>query len=159
MATFGLEGPKNIRLWDISDETNPTEISIFPIPEPTDEEPYETFYQKGERFGPHNLHENHQGSKLISDKVYNAYWNAGLRVFDVSDPRNPTETASFLPPTPTRLVDPRPHMRIFDIVHSGVRDVSSQDVIVDPRGYIYLSGLNEGIWVLREGDDRPGNGT
>ena len=159
LANFGLEGPKNIRLWDISDETKPTELSTLPIPEPTEEEPYETYYQKGERFGPHNLHENHQGSKVVADKVYNAYMNAGLRVFDVSDPRNPTETASFLPPSPTRLVDPRPYMRIFDVIHSGVRDVCTQDVIVDPRGYIYLSGLNEGIWILEEADANSGNET
>lgn len=150
MATFGLEGPKNIRLWDISDETNPTEITTLPIPEPTDEEPYDSYYQKGERFGPHNFHENHQGTKQISDKVYNAYMNAGLRVFDVSDPNQPVETASFVPPTPTEFMDPRPYMRIFDIRSSGVRDISSQDVLVDPRGYIYLSGLNDGIWILKE---------
>ncbi len=150
MANFGLEGPKNIRLWDISDETNPSEISTLPVPEPSADEPYETYYQKGERFGPHNLHENHQGTMQISDKVYNAYMNAGLRVFDVSDPAAPAEVASFLPPTPAKVVDPRPYMRIFDVVHSGVRDVCSQDVLVDPRGFVYLSGLSEGIWVLKE---------
>jgi len=41
-------------------------------------------------------------------------------------------------------------MRIFDVIHGGVRDVCSQDVLVDPRGYIYLSGLNDGIWILEE---------
>ena len=150
MANFGLEGPKNIRLWDISDELNPTEISILPIPEPTAGEPYPTYFNKGERVGPHNLHENHQGTKQISNKVYNAYMNAGLRVFDISDPANPVESASFVPPTPTRWIDPRPYMRIFDVIHGGVREVCSQDVLVDPRGYIYLSGLNDGIWILEE---------
>lgn len=150
MANFGLEGPKNIRLWDISDESNPTELSTLPVPQPTDAEPYDNYYQKGERFGPHNLHENHQGTMEVSDKVYNAYMNAGLRVFDVSNPTAPIEIASFLPPSPGTIMDPRPYMRIFDVVHSGVRDVCSQDVLVDPRGYIYLSGLNDGIWILQE---------
>lgn len=152
MANFGLEGPKNIRLWDISDEANPTAISTLPIPEPSAEEPYDSYYEKGERFGPHNLHENHQGSMVVSDKVYNAYMNAGLRVFDVSDPHSPSETASFVPPTPTEIVDPRPYMRIFDIVQGGVRDVVSQDVIVDQKGHVYLSGMNDGIWILKEHD-------
>ncbi|MGH8915134.1 MAG: hypothetical protein ACRDZM_11545, partial [Acidimicrobiia bacterium] len=71
-------------------------------------------------------------------------------VFDISDPHRPTETASFVPPSPTEWVDPRPFMRIFDVIHGGVRDVCSQDVLVDPRGYIYLSGLNDGIWILEE---------
>lgn len=150
MANFGLEGPKNIRLWDIADESAPKEISTLPIPEATSEEPYPTYFHKGERFGPHNLHENHQGTKRVTDKIYNAYMNAGLRVFDISEPSRPTEVASFVPPSPTTVVDPRPYMRIFDVIHGGVRDVCSQDVLVDPRGYIYLSGLNDGVWILRE---------
>lgn len=150
MANFGLEGPKNIRLWDISNESQPKEISTLPIPEPTEDEPYPTYFHKGERFGPHNLHENHQGTQRTDDKVYNAYMNAGLRVFDISDPRKPAEIASFVPPTPTERMDPRPYMRIFDVIHGGVKDVCSQDVLVDPRGYIYLSGLNDGIWILKE---------
>ncbi len=152
MSNYGLEGPKNIRLWDISDETAPTEVSTLPIPEPTGDEPYPSYFHKGERFGPHNMNENHQGTKKITGKVYNAYFNAGLRVFDISNPSQPTETASFLPASPTQIVDPRPFMRIFDVIHGGVRDVCSQDVLVDPRGYIYLSGLNDGIWIVKESD-------
>ena len=41
-------------------------------------------------------------------------------------------------------------MRIFDVVHGGVRDVCSQDVLVDPRGNVYLSGMNDGIWIVQE---------
>jgi hypothetical protein len=156
MANYGLEGPKNIRLWDITDEAKPTEISTLPIPTPTDGEPYESYFHKGERFGPHNMHENHQGAARITDKVYNAYFNAGLRVFDISDPEHPIESASFLPASPIEIVDPRPFMRIFDVVHGGVRDVCSQDVLVDPRGYVYLSGLNDGIWIVKESSDRVG---
>lgn len=150
LATFGLEGPKNIRLWDISDETHPQLISTLPHPVPTEREPYETYYQKGERFGPHNLHENHQGSAYITDKVYNAYFNAGLRIWDISDAANPFECASFVPPDPEVIVDPRPHSRIFDVVHGGVRGLASQDVIVDTRGYIYLSDYNAGLWIVKE---------
>jgi hypothetical protein len=155
MATFGLEGSKNIRLWDISDERQPTIVSTLPIPEPTADEPYQSYFHKGERFGPHNLHENHAGSLRVTGKVYNAYMNAGLRIWDISDPVNPRETASFLPPDPTEWTDPRPYMRTFDVVHGGVRGVCSQDVLVEPRGYIYLSGYNDGIWVVRE---RAGEG-
>lgn len=150
MANFGLEGPKNIRLWDISDETAPKEVSTLPVPRPSDAEPYDSYARKGERFGPHNLHENHAGTLQVADKVYNAYMNAGLRVYDVSDPAAPRETASFVPPDPTEWTDTRPYVRIFDIVHSGVRGTCSNDVLVDPRGYVYLSGCNDGIWIVRE---------
>ena len=149
LATYGLEGPKNIRLWDVADESAPKEISTLPIPDPSDEEPYDSYYEKGDRFGPHNCHENHVGTRRITDRVYNAYFNAGLRVFDIADPARPAEIASFVPPTPTKRVDPRPTMRVFDAIHGGSREVSSQDCLVDPRGYIYLSGLNDGIWILR----------
>lgn len=154
MANYGLEGPKNIHLYDIEDETKPELLSTLPTPVPSEREPYDSYFQKGERVGPHNLHENHQGTKRVTDKVYNAYMNAGLRVWDISDPTNPRESASFMPPDPTEWMDPRPYMRIFDVIHGGVRGVCSQDVLVDPRGYIYLSGFNDGIWIVKERDAR-----
>jgi hypothetical protein len=150
MATFGLEGEKNIMLWDISDERDPSLLSTFPIPTPTGAEPYETYFHKGERFGPHGTHDNHQGKARIVDKVYNAYMNAGLRVWDISDPRNPVETASFVPADPTEKFDPRPYNRLADPLRGGTFKSCVQDVVVDPRGYIYLSGYNDGIWIVKE---------
>jgi hypothetical protein len=96
------------------------------------------------------LHDNHQGQARITDKVYNAYMNAGLRVWDVSDPAHPVETASFVPADPTEKVDPRPYNRIADPLRGGTFKTCSQDVVVDPRGYIYLSGYNDGIWIVKE---------
>lgn len=150
MATHGMEGPKNVRLWDISDERNPRAVSVFPIPTPTEREPYETYLHKGERFGPHCLHENHVNTLYSTDKIYGTYMNAGLRIWDISDAAAPREVASFVPPAPTEWRDPRPPVRIFDIVHAGVRGYCSQDVLVDPRGYIYLTGYNDGLWIVKE---------
>ena len=150
MATFGLEGQKDIRIWDITDEASPKMLSALSVPEPTEEEPYETYFHKGERFGPHGTHDNHAGKKRVVDKVYNAYMNAGLRIWDISDPLKPVETASFVPADPTEWMDPRPYNRIADPIRGGTRKACSQDVLVDPRGYIYLSGYNDGIWIVRE---------
>ncbi len=150
MATFGLEGQKDIRIYDIADESSPKLLGALPVPEPTDEEPYETYFHKGERFGPHSMHDNHQGKKQIDDKIYDAYMNAGLRVWDISDPIHPVETASFVPADPTEWMDPRPFNRLADPIRGGTRKACSQDVLVDPRGYIYLSGYNDGIWIVRE---------
>jgi hypothetical protein len=150
MAPFGLEGPKDITIWDISDEERPTLVSTFLMPEPVLEEPYSSYFLRGERFGPHCLHENHTNTMRVTDKVYNAYMNAGLRVWDISDPTNPVETASFVPPDPTEWTDTRPYNRLADAIRGGTRGACSQDVLVDPRGYIYLSGYNDGIWILRE---------
>ena len=149
-ANFGGEGPKSIWAWDISDEEHPEIVSRFPVPEPSAEEPYDTYLQRGERFGPHCVHENHANQLYSSDKIYATYCNAGLRIFDISDAANPVESASFVPPDPSGIVDPRPYDREFDIFHGGSRTACTQDVLVDPRGYIYITGTNDGVWIVKE---------
>jgi hypothetical protein len=148
-ANFGGEGPKHISLWDISDETKPSLISTFPSPTPSAKEPWDEYVKRGDRFGPHCLHENHQGSLRSIDTIYATYCNAGLRVYDIRDAANPREVASFVPPDPENIVDPRPYDREFDIFHGGSKVACTQDVIVDTRGYVYLSGTNEGIWIVK----------
>jgi hypothetical protein len=149
-ANFGGEGLKSIWLFDISDEEHPEAISKMPRPEPSSEEPYETYFERGDRFGPHCIHENHQGMLREIDKVYATYCNAGLRIYDITDGAHPREVASFVPPDPTAIADPRPYDREFDIFHGGSRVACTQDVLVDPRGYIYLSGTNDGVWIVKE---------
>jgi hypothetical protein len=151
-ANFGGEGPKSIWIYDISDEEHPEIVAKCPTPEPSAEEPYATYLERGERFGPHCIHQNHVNQLRTIDKVYATYCNAGLRIFDISDAANPRETAFFVPPDPEAIVDPRPFDREFDIFHGGSRTACTQDVLVDPRGYIYLSGTNDGIWIVKETD-------
>jgi hypothetical protein len=149
-ANFGGEGPKKIWLYDISDEEHPVAVSQLPTPTPCSDEPYETYLERGERFGPHCVNQNHINHLRTVDKVYATYCNAGLRIFDISDAGDPRETAFFVPPDPTAIVDPRPFDREFDIFHGGSRTACTQDLVVDPRGYIYLSGTNDGIWIVKE---------
>jgi hypothetical protein len=149
-ANFGGEGLKSIWVFDISDEEHPESISKMPIPEPSSDEPYETYFERGDRFGPHCVHENHVNTKREIDKIYATYCNAGLRIYDIADAANPREVASFVAPDPDTIMDPRPYDREFDIFHGGSRVACTQDVLVDPRGYIYLSGTNDGIWIVKE---------
>ena len=149
-ANFGGEGPKKIWIYDIADEEKPEAVSQLPMPEPSSEEPYATYLERGERFGPHCINENHRNHLHTVDKIYATYCNAGLRVFDISDASNPQESASFVAPDPETIVDPRPYDREFDIFHGGSRTACTQDVLVDPRGYIYLSGTNDGLWIVKE---------
>jgi hypothetical protein len=151
-ANFGGEGPKNISIWDISAETKPSLVSTCPRPSPSQDEPYSSYVERGERFGPHCLHENHQGTLRSRDTIYATYCNAGLRIYDISDAQNPREIGSFVPPDPDpdKVVDPRPYDREFDIFHGGSRVACTQDVLVDPRGYIYLSGTNDGVWIVKQ---------
>lgn len=84
---------KHVRMVDISDETAPREISRFPIPQGD-------FCSRGGRFGPHNLHEHKPGTLVEADRVYLTYFNAGVRVYDISDPENVVEEGWCIPEAP-----------------------------------------------------------
>jgi hypothetical protein len=149
-ANLCHEGPKHIALFDIKDEANPKRVSTLPVPTPPPGSPYKTFCEKTDRFGPHCIHQNRKGSKISSDTIYATYCNAGLRVYDISDPYRPREKGYFIPPDPEKIIDPRPYDREFDIFHGGSRIVCTEDVFVDDRGYIYITDTNAGLYILKE---------
>jgi hypothetical protein len=126
---------------DISDEKQPRMISFFPLPEPSPDSGLKNFYEKGGRFGPHNHHHpNHQACLEDRDDIaYLTYFNAGLRVYDIRDPRQPKEIAFFVPGDPKVRVGVKPSKLV----------AQSEDVLVDRRGVIYLSDKNHGIHILR----------
>src|SRR5262249_31786483 len=71
--------------------------------------------------------------------VYLTYFNAGLRIVDIADARLPRVVGYFIPPDPTRRYGPLPKKLV----------VQSEDVLVDARGYIYLTDENQGLWIRR----------
>jgi len=127
---------------DIKDETAPRLMSIFPLPEPPKNAPYTDFCDKGGRFGPHNTNlEYHLPDvEKQADLVYLTYFNAGLRIFNIKDPRMPKEVGWFVPPTPTQRYGPLPYDKLVS---------QTEDVLVDTRGNIYISDKNWGIFILR----------
>jgi hypothetical protein len=126
---------------DISDEKRPRMLSLFPLPEPPPESELKNFYEKAGRFGPHNHHHpNHQACLEDRDDIaYLTYFNAGLRVYDIRDARQPKEIAYFVPADPKTRNGLKPTKLV----------AQSEDVIVDRRGFIYVSDKNHGIHVLR----------
>jgi hypothetical protein len=82
-----------VRVVDVSDPADPRVVSVCPPP-------VGDFCQRGLRFGPHNTHENRPGSYRSAELVFVTYFNAGLRVYDLADPRHPVELAHWVPPTP-----------------------------------------------------------
>jgi len=129
-------------LVDIADLEAPRLIAHFPLPQPPAGEPLNFFCDRGGRFGPHNQNEL-QHNPLIEqqgDLVYLTWFNGGLRIYDISTPRNPQEVAWFLPPDPRERRGPLPQTALV---------TQSEDVIVDTRGNIFMSHKNQGIWVLR----------
>ena len=94
VVTEGRVGqPHLVRLIDVSDESSPRVVGVCPPPS-------DDFYDRGLRFGPHNLHENRPGSYRSAQLVFCTYFNAGLRVYDVGDPEHPREIAHWVPETP-----------------------------------------------------------
>ena len=126
---------------DISNEHQPRLISLFPLPESPPESGLKNFYEKGGRFGPHNHHHpNHQPCLEDRDDIaYLTYFNAGLRIYDIRDPRQPKEFGYFIPPDPKTRIGTKPSQLV----------AQTEDVLVDRRGCIYISDKNLGIYILR----------
>jgi len=118
---------------DVRAETNPVTISTLPTP--TDRN-----YCAFGNFGPHNLHENRPGSFVSEDVIFATYHNAGVRVFDIKDQFQPKEIASWVPPPPKKLVDPRPNVSLA---------AQTCDVYVTPEGLMYVSDWNGGLHVMQ----------
>jgi hypothetical protein len=142
---FGVKKPNPLNfagIVDVSDEKNPTLISTLPVPEPPPRSPYKNFHEKGGWFGPHNWHEphNHPNLEDRDDRVYLTYFNAGVRVYDISDPYLPKEIAYYIPPNPQKRIGMMPFGELV---------VSSEDILVDKRGYIYITDKNLGLHILR----------
>jgi hypothetical protein len=126
----------------IADPANPVLLSIFPLPVPPPGLPYTHFCDKGARFSPHNINQ-HFHSPFVEqrdDLVYMTYFNAGLRIFDITDPRQPEEVGYFIPPEPTERIGTKP---------SDSLTLQSEDVLVDSRGFIYITQKNQGLWILQ----------
>jgi hypothetical protein len=118
---------------DVRVPQNPISIATLPTPRDRD------FCALG-TFGPHNLHENRPGSMQSEDTIFATYNNAGVRVFDIRDQFAPKEIASWVPPTPAKLIDPRPNVSLA---------AKTADVYVTTDGLMYVSDWNAGVHVLQ----------
>jgi hypothetical protein len=117
---------------DVRAPENPVTIATLPTPRERD------FCGLG-TFGPHNLHENRPGSFRSETTIFATYNNAGVRVFDIADAYAPKEIASWVPPTPAKLIDPRPNVSLA---------AKTADVFVTTDGLLYVSDWNAGLHVL-----------
>lgn len=126
----GADWPKLVWVIDARNEANPVPIGTFPAP------PYEAFARRGGRFGAHNLHENLPGpASFRSDTIIvGTFFNAGVRVYDTSDPYRVEEIAYYVPGAP-RL--------------SPAGAVQLNDVYVDERRIVYtVDRFTGGLYVL-----------
>jgi hypothetical protein len=116
---------RNARLVDISNPADLRILSTFPVPAGD-------FCRRGGRFGPHNVSEPNPGALIDGDTVHLTYFNAGLRVFDVSDATAPREIAWYIPDAP-----------------EGQPAIQLNDVMAAPDGLVYVTDrLNGGLYIL-----------
>ena len=136
---------------DVRDPANPTLVAEFPYPEVPEDFPYPNFNVMNLEcqgpFGPHNLHEpmsNKPWLEQRGDRVYCCYFAAGLRIYDVSDQYYIKEIAYFIPPNPNKTPE-----ESFFKGFPGPRNAVTEDCCVDDRGYIYVTCLDDGFYVLK----------
>lgn len=129
----GFDGPREATGYKV--------VGRLPVPRPEPELPYDTYYDKPGRFGPHNQHHpRNEATRLGSDELlFFTYFNAGLRIFDVSTPLHPEEVGYYVPENPDERVGDRPRSGLVSHL---------EDVAVDSRGYVYCTDPNHGLFVL-----------
>lgn len=129
----GADWPKLVWVIDSRNEKNPVPIGTFPAP------PFEAFAKRGGRFGAHNLHENLPiPTSFKSDKlIIGTFFNAGVRVYDTTDPYQVQEVAYFVPGTPK--LSPAGAVQLNDVFVDENRIVYTQDRFT---GGLYILELN-----------------
>jgi hypothetical protein len=126
----GEDWPKLAWVVDASTETNPVIVGSLPMPEVDD------FFQRGGRFGAHNIHENQPvPTSFKSDTlIFGAFFSGGLRVYDVSNPYQAREVAYYIPPAPA---------------DSPVNAAQINDVYVDENRLIYaIDRMTGGVYIM-----------
>jgi hypothetical protein len=131
-ADFCAKGLFYTFVVDARAEENPVPIATLPTPTGLD------FCAMG-NFGPHNLHENRPECFVSEETIFATYHNAGVRVFDIRDQYAPKEIASWIPPVPKKMIDPRPRV---------ARNALTCDCYVTKGGLIFATDWNAGLHVL-----------
>jgi hypothetical protein len=120
-------------IFDIREKANPVSISTMPTPSERQ------YCKEPGHFGPHNLHENRQGSFQSDRVIFATYQNAGLRVFDIGDQFRPEELGYFVPPLPERMTERRKNRPLA---------THTTDVFVTADGLAYLTDYNAGVYIV-----------
>jgi len=122
---------------DVKDPRNPKIIGFFPRPAAPPGAPYSDFCFARGRFGSHNTQCWLAPGAARPEILAVTWFNAGIRVFDLSNPLAPKEVAWFVPPRDGEI----------DKYESWWRG-TSEDVFVEwDRNLIWL-GTHEGTYCL-----------
>jgi hypothetical protein len=120
---------------DITNQAKPTVVSVWQVP-------VGDFCKKGGRFGPHQNADTVNGKiNRHEDKIaWIAYFNAGVRVVDLSDPLSLKEIGHYLPKT---------NANSHPITKDQPTVIQMNDVDIDHRGLAYASDrTGAGLFIL-----------
>jgi len=135
-----------VYMFDITSEKHPIPVSFWQVP-------VGHFCDKGGRFGPHQHAETVNGElNRFEDKIaWIAYFNAGIRVLDLSDPYNMKELGYYIPKT---------NQNSHPLSKSQPTAIQINDVDIDHRGLAYASDrVGTGLFVLEYTGKKPAAAT
>jgi hypothetical protein len=138
-------------MMDVTARENPMTVDTFRVPD-------DGFVELGGRFGPHQFAETRDGELYVPKENGNllhlAYFSAGLRIVDISDPFDMREVGSYVPAITDRTVT-RPGS-LSDPIEQRV--IQTNDVDLDAAGRAYTTdragtGLHVIEYVAAGGSD------
>jgi LVIVD repeat len=121
---------KPVQVISVKDLTKPHLVGLFPRAVPPPEAPYTDFCLARGRFGTHNTGSWIAPGTARPELIVLACFNAGLQVWDISDPTQPREVAYFIPP----------HIGQMENYESWRRSESETAFVEWDRKIIWLSG-------------------
>jgi len=131
---------------DITNESKPFPVSVWQVP-------VGNFCEKGGRFGPHQSAETVNGKiNRFEDKLaWLAYFNAGIRIVDLSNPYRIEEVGYYIP-----KINKNSH----PISKDQKTAIQINDVDIDHRGLVYASDrVGTGLFILEYTGRKPRQAT